>query len=247
MARHIDPNRGEVIARILSQAAVVFAEQGYRNSTTEDIADKVKLKKSSLYHYFKNKENILFQALSLNLKRSLEPLLELQNEAGPPRDRLRKAIVVQVRMMIDAPYIANLFLNERSSLHPAHLKQCLELRRRHEIVLRSILEEGIADGSFDVIDSNVAVKLIFGALNGLPWWWRPSGKYSIEETADIFADLLVDRMLRAPAKPPLRMRTSSKTENFEPQQAATAQRAVDRRQLKSVPQTSRRNLPKRNV
>lgn len=199
-------NRDELIARILGQAASVFAEQGYRNSTTEDIAKKVNLKKSSLYHYFKNKENILFQALSINLTRSLEPLVALQNGTAPPRDRLHQAVVEQVKAMMGSPYVASLFLNERSSLHPRHLKHCLELRKRHEVALRSILEQGIADGSFAVADSNIAVKLIFGALNGLPWWWRPTGKYTIDETADIFADLLVERMLRAPDGPAGRSR-----------------------------------------
>jgi len=183
-------------AKILEQAAVVFAEQGYRNATTEDIAKRVKLKKSSLYHYFKNKENILFQALATSLRRSLEPLQALAEGEGDSRERLRKAVALQVHTMMSSPYVANLFLNERSSLHPRHLKQCLELRNSHEVALRSIVDQGIADGSFaGPLDSNIVVRLIFGVLNGLPWWWKPTGKYALDQIADMYANLLVDRML----------------------------------------------------
>lgn len=188
-------NREELVTKILAQATAVFAEQGYRNATTEDIAKKVKLKKSSLYHYFKNKENILFQALSTNLRRSLEPLESLAEEPGDASERLRKAVSMQVHMMMSVPYVGSLFLNERSSLHPRHLKQCLDLRERHERAMRTIIDQGIADGSFGPIDSNIVVKLIFGALNGLPWWWKSNGKYNLEELGAIYADLLVDRML----------------------------------------------------
>jgi TetR/AcrR family transcriptional regulator len=195
MARPIDPHRDEFIAKILSQATVLFAQQGYRNSTMEDISKRVKLKKSSLYHYFASKEHILFEAVWVNLNRSLEPLVALQNAGGPPRDRLRKAVAVLVQSMIDAPYVGSLFLNERSSLAPRRLKQCLELRKRHELAICSMVDQGVADCSFADIETNIAVKLIFGALNWIPWWWRANGKYTPEQTAEVFADLLVDRFL----------------------------------------------------
>ena len=197
MARPIDPNRPEFELEILTQAASVFSEMGYRNSTTEHIAKKVKLKKSSLYHYFKSKENILFQALSMNLKRSLEPLLELEKAEGSALERLRQAIRLQVGEMIDAPYLANLFVTDKSSLTPRHLKQCLELRDQHERILRQIIEQGIADGSFEKIDSSLAVKIIYGALNGLPLWFKPTGRYDATQVGELFADALVTRMLIA--------------------------------------------------
>jgi len=189
-------NRDELTAKILNGAAEVFAQQGYRNATTEDIAKKVNLKKSSLYHYFKNKENMLFQALLVNLQQSLEPLQALALEEGDAGERLRKAVALQVEGMLSSPYVGNLFLNERGSLHHRHLKQLLELRKSHEVALRTLVEQGMQDGSFAPADPSVVVKLIFGALNGLAWWWKPSGgKYSIDQTAALYADLLVDRML----------------------------------------------------
>src|ERR1035441_5398262 len=109
MARPIDPNREELKREILDHAARVFAAHGYRNTTTEDLADKVQLKKSSLYHYFDSKEAILYQALSQNLKRSLAPLEELVSAPEPPAERLRRAIAQQAERMMDAPYAGNLF------------------------------------------------------------------------------------------------------------------------------------------
>ncbi len=207
MSRPIDPNRPEFELEILRQAARVFSEVGYRQSTTEHIAKKVKLKKSSLYHYFKNKENILFQALAMNLKRSLEPLLALKQDGAPAPQRLGAAIRLQVQAIVEAPYIGNLFVTDKASLTSRHLKQCLELRDRHEQIIRSIIEQGIAEGSLANIDSSIAVKIIYGALNGLPLWWKPNGRFGPAEIGSIFVDALVDRMLanqRGPASQPIK-------------------------------------------
>ncbi len=195
MARTVDPERDEFAREILNQASRIFAECGYRNTTTEDIGEKVGLKKSSLYHYFDNKEEILYQSLSSSLKTSLQQLEFLLEEDTPPARRLRDAIVIQVERMIQAPYVSNLFLTERGSLVPKHLKHCLALRRAHEAVFKTIIDAGVADGSFDPVDSSLAVKVIYGALNGLPWWWQEKGRYSLQEVALRFADMLVDRMM----------------------------------------------------
>lgn len=197
MARTVDPNREELKLEILRHAARVFAAKGYRDTTTEDIADKVGLKKSSLYHYFKTKEDILFRALMLHLRSSLDGLEPLVKGTHPPAERLRLGIELQCQEMMKAPYIANLFVSDRSYLKPSHLRQCMELRKKHELVLRTIIEQGMTDGSFPSVDSVLAVKLIYGALNGLPWWWREDGRYSLKETADLYAQMLVDRMLMA--------------------------------------------------
>jgi len=195
MSRPIDPNRPEFELEILRHAARVFSEVGYRQSTTEYIAKKVRLKKSSLYHYFKSKENILFQALAMHLKMSLEPLLELKQDGAPAAERLRRAVRLQVQAIVEAPYIGNLFVTDKASLTSRHLKQCLDLRDRHEQILRDIIEQGIADGTFETVDSAVAVKIIYGALNGLPLWWKPDGRYGPNKISEIFSDTLVDRML----------------------------------------------------
>ncbi|MFW6389223.1 MAG: TetR/AcrR family transcriptional regulator, partial [Marinilabiliaceae bacterium] len=47
---------------ILKSARELFAKFGYRKTTMEDIAQALRKGKSSLYYYFKNKEEI-FQAV----------------------------------------------------------------------------------------------------------------------------------------------------------------------------------------
>src|SRR5690606_13132828 len=94
MARTVNPNRPELEAEMLRQAVLVFAEKGYKYSTIEDLSAAVKLKKTSIYHYFGSKEEILFRAMLMNLKQSLAPLVEIVGEDLSPLEKLRKAISV---------------------------------------------------------------------------------------------------------------------------------------------------------
>ena len=56
------PSNDSVRAAILDSARELFARFGYKKTTMEDIAQSLGKGKSSLYYYFKNKEEI-FQAV----------------------------------------------------------------------------------------------------------------------------------------------------------------------------------------
>lgn len=195
MARTVNPNRPELEAEILRQAVLIFAEKGYKYSTIEDLSAAVKLKKTSIYHYFGSKEEILFRAMLMHLKQSLAPLLEVEKEDISPYEKLKKLIVTQAHSTTDAPFIGNLFMTDRAAMSSKHLKACLDMRDRHEAVFRRIVEDGIAQGIFEKTDVAIAVRLIYGALNGLSVWWKPGGRLSQAQIADEFAHLLVDRMM----------------------------------------------------
>ncbi|MGE0232582.1 MAG: TetR/AcrR family transcriptional regulator [Flavobacteriaceae bacterium] len=197
MARTVNPNRPELEQEILRQAMLVFAEKGYKYTTIEDLSAAVKLKKTSIYHYFGSKEEILFRAMQMNLRQSLDPLLEIEQEELGPYDKLRKAITVVALATTDAPFVGNLFMTDRAAMSPKHLKTCLDLRDRHETVMRKIIEDGIANGSFAQTDVKTAVRLIFGSLHSLSNWWKPGGRLSQQEVVEQYTTLLADRMMSA--------------------------------------------------
>ena len=197
MARTVNPNRPELEAEILRQAMLVFAEKGYKYTTIEDLSAAVKLKKTSIYHYFGSKEEILFRAMQMNLRQSLDPLLEIEQQDLPPYEKLKRAITASAMATTDAPFVGNLFMTDRAAISPKHLKACLDLRDRHETVMRKMIEDGIADGSFVKTDVRTAVRLIFGSLHSLSNWWKPGGRLTQEEVVEQYTTLLVDRMLSA--------------------------------------------------
>ena len=76
-------NKNKVKQDIIEVAASIFSRFGYKKTTMEDIASAINMGKSSLYYYFKSKEEI-FEAVVVHeaelLKKSLQEVLILYKD-----------------------------------------------------------------------------------------------------------------------------------------------------------------------
>lgn len=70
--------------QIVSAAVSLFAENGYFQTKIEDVSRKINIGKGLVYHYFKDKNDVLFYALcSVLAKYEGENVDQLMAEAGP--------------------------------------------------------------------------------------------------------------------------------------------------------------------
>ena len=53
------PRKDLVLEQLLNKAAELFLQRGYANTRMQDIAESMQMSRSSLYHYFENKEEVL--------------------------------------------------------------------------------------------------------------------------------------------------------------------------------------------
>jgi AcrR family transcriptional regulator len=58
----------EQAKRILRKAQALFAQKGYSDTSMADIAEACEVQKATLYHYFENKEALLFGILDCHVK-----------------------------------------------------------------------------------------------------------------------------------------------------------------------------------
>lgn len=87
------------------------------------------------------------------------------------------------------PAALRLFLDPHS-WPSAQAERIKQLRRRHDSVFRSALEDGIADGVFNVVGMDTALQCMHAAMTQAPLWLdhrAPTG--SIDELADTLTTL----------------------------------------------------------
>ncbi|UCD63561.1 MAG: TetR/AcrR family transcriptional regulator [Candidatus Zixiibacteriota bacterium] len=70
--------------QLLGSARRLFTKNGYRETTTEQIALSAGLTKGALYHHFKSKENILFELVKEVTERHFARLDEVLGRAKAP-------------------------------------------------------------------------------------------------------------------------------------------------------------------
>lgn len=139
---------GQKKVAIMNVARKVFAKYGYNKTTLDDIAEKVGMKKNSLYYYFPNKETLFNALIKIEAGAILQEMKELAASKISQTAKVRKFI---------GRFIAA--SRERAMFHSATVKAFLEIhmmieRSREEYkenltsVFREILEEGIRKKEF---------------------------------------------------------------------------------------------------
>jgi AcrR family transcriptional regulator len=187
--RNADPNAATRVD-ILTSAAKAFRRLGYHGATVEQIAAALHMKKGNLYYYFKNKEEILFACHQYSLDRLLELLDVILQSSATADDKLRQLIVAFVHTILDELHGTALFL-DLEALSPAHLKAVIVRRDEFDRGVRTVLDEGMANGTFGKADPKFLAFALLGAVNWIPRWFNPDGPASSQEIADRFADYLI--------------------------------------------------------
>ncbi|MGQ0735420.1 MAG: TetR/AcrR family transcriptional regulator [Acidobacteriota bacterium] len=185
---------------ILKSAAAAFRRGGYHGASVDEIASALEMTKGNLYYYFRNKEEILFACHDYSLDVLLTLLAEVQAETSPADEKLRKLVLAFIHMILDELRGTALTL-DLQALSPTLLKKVVAKRDRFDAGLRSIIQQGIADGQFKPGDPKMIGFAIMGAVNWITKWFDPDGPLSSHEIGERFADYLVGGLLREDRSP----------------------------------------------
>lgn len=146
-------------ARILREAAQLFATTGYRATTTRQIAAAACIRQPSLFHHFVSKRAILEELLKFDLDATVAYSRELADDGSSAAVRLYRYIWWDLTACIESPYdlrglSAGSILDE-----PAFVKW---RRDRDELManIARMIEQGAASGEFVQSDVQVAREVV---------------------------------------------------------------------------------------
>jgi TetR/AcrR family transcriptional regulator len=187
---HVRDKRERRRAEILHAALRAFREQGYHATTLDDIAEHVGVRKTALYHYFPDKEAILYECHRESLSEVRRLMTIAGKSSASASERLGLVIKEHVRVMIETLEGSPLAF-EVTALSPERQAEVIEARDKYERGLRKIIDSGVKAGEFRQVDSKLAVFAILGAINWIARWYRPDGALKAPELGEQFANYLV--------------------------------------------------------
>ncbi len=177
-------------AEILHSALGAFREKGYHATTLDHIAARLGVHKTALYHYFPDKESILYACHRESLGEVVRLLAEARARYAAPSERLAFLVREHVRVMTDTLEGSPLAF-EVTALTPAHQAEIIALRDRYERALRRLVAHGVERGEFRRVNPKTAVFAILGAINWIARWYRPEGSLRAPQLGTQFAAHLV--------------------------------------------------------
>src|SRR5882672_12936758 len=83
---------------ILHRSAQLFAEAGYVGTPMNTIADACRVSKALLYHYYPDKEAILFDVLSSHLEKLVAAVRKASASAAEPVERFRTIVATLLEL-----------------------------------------------------------------------------------------------------------------------------------------------------
>jgi TetR/AcrR family transcriptional regulator len=190
---HVRAKRQRRRTEILHAALRAFRDTGYHGTTLEDIAQQLGVRKTALYHYFPDKEAILYACHREGLE-EVAGIVARARRSPAYADQLAYVIREHVRVMTDTLEGSSLAL-EVSALSPAHRAEVIAARDRYEQALREIVRRGVVGGEFRTVDPKLAVFAILGAINWVARWYSPDGSTHPLDLGLHYADHLLRGLL----------------------------------------------------
>jgi AcrR family transcriptional regulator len=151
--------------KILTGADKLFQRYGLAKTTMEEIAREAGKGKSTLYYYFKSKEEI-FEAI---IQREKETFFEvIQNEIAHERtatDKFRVFLNVRFQKIRKVVNLYSVLISETRESLTTSGQMCYNWRKKYDEketnILKSILQYGIATGEFRSLSDEELDKLAF--------------------------------------------------------------------------------------
>lgn len=195
--------RGSLKNAILDVAARRFAETGFAGTNIQDIAKELGFSRPALYYYFKNKEEILASLVEEVTVSSRKQAAEIAAKHDINAcDALRIMTRTHAKWLLEHS-IEFLVVDRTEEDLPAEMRAVQDESKR--VVLDSFtktIERGITAGLFRPVDARVSAFSIIGMCSWTAWWFKASGRMSIDSIADAISDLAVQAVRRSEPRPP---------------------------------------------
>lgn len=190
MARPRAADHFEKRNAILAQAAELFARHGYDRASLTMIAHAAGVSKALVYHYWADKEEMLFDVLAQHLQHLVEVARAVQHQDRGPRERLESLAF----HLLDA-------YRDADAVHRVQIACLTLLSPERQEALRSLERALVAEAAGIIAEMHPRIgeeKLLlkpltmsfFAMLNWHYLWHREDGPLTRQDYAAVVATLI---------------------------------------------------------
>jgi AcrR family transcriptional regulator len=185
--------------KIKKMAINLFYKKGYFATSMSTIAKATGIRKSSIYHHYSTKEDILLDIFGSTMNDLQDNLQKCIGEASGAKEKIRAVIYCHIIFHIQRQKEAIIADSELRGLTARNYKEIIHMRDNYERTILDVLEEGVAEGIFFESDTKVISYAILSMCTSVCTWFKKSGRLSKEAVADIYADFILKGLARTEA------------------------------------------------
>ncbi len=162
-------HKDEFKAEILEAALNLFSQEGYANFSMRKLAARIEHSPTTIYNYFRDKDDLLFQICENHYAHLLENMRKIRKRGMPPEETLREALLQYVRYSLAHPerYKVVFFSNPQLYGKPEEFKDRDTMSLRTWRSTCEIINECMESGVFRPMDGETLSIVFWSALHGL--------------------------------------------------------------------------------
>lgn len=169
-------------AEIVRLASQLFRDMGYHSATMDKIAEIAGIAKPTLYHYFRSKEEILFNIHLLYIN----PLIESQRhrvESDVSSARVVYEVILEhLHVIAESPGMLQSFIDHQRELSADRRQEMKGNRKTYRHLVEESFQRDIDRGVIAPCDTRTVAFSLFGMCN---WASRAHSRLSTEEVEEL--------------------------------------------------------------
>jgi AcrR family transcriptional regulator len=187
------------LREIVDGAAALFDQRGYHRVSMEDIAAAVGIRKPTLYHYVRSKDQILalihHEFMGLVISRA-----EARQALDMPARQLLLEFMADILELMDTHRgHVRVFFEHYRELPPAEQEAVRGIRDRYEGMVQEVIKRGADRGEFRTTAPRLTTLALFGMCNWAYQWYQHEGPLRSREIAYSFWDVMMRGLEPGPA------------------------------------------------
>lgn len=160
------------LGRILEHATEVFCEKGYAGASMRDLARATGMSLAGMYHYFGNKERLLYLIQKDTFSTILSRLRAEVAQAADTEQALGGFIFNHLQYFLDHQQAMKVLSHEDDALTGAYGRAVADLKRQYYRIGRELLHRYKKEKGLQ-FDSRTALLSLFGMMNWIYTWYNP--------------------------------------------------------------------------
>ena len=197
----VEPSQGArrdlLAAQFLQSAAALFAAKGFAATSLKDVADALGMTRSSIYHYYPNKEALLEEIMRGVTVPVARIFADVNAEYVNPLERIREVVRRLVLWVADP--VTHFRLLDRSEAELPESIAKLHVRAKRQILSEMIklVDAAVTSGEARNVDARVTSLSIIGMAMWTAWWFKPNQDQKLEFVANEIAENALASLRRA--------------------------------------------------
>ncbi len=180
----LDRRRHQVFAASMH----LFLEKGFQETSMQEIAAAAGMGKSTLYDYFKSKDEVLLSVVEDGVYDLTERARQITSQDLPAAEKIHQVMHAHLEYLLENKELYERMLYEVQRLSPESQRRIQIRRHAFQDLLCKLVEEATREGSYRAVNPLLAARTILAILSPAVFTHRPIGtpEQMMDEAIEIF-------------------------------------------------------------